>query len=77
MLEILQPLLRCFVSLCFYYLLQEGLKQSPVYFCGPVLMVLNLPKGFPAKFLKLVGSRVLLLVVFPATAARGQYSTVD
>lgn len=82
----LQALLRCFVSLWSYYLLREDIKQTPVYSCGSVLKVLNLPKGFPAKFLKLVGSPVcfvlfcfsfLLSVVSLATAARGQYSTVD
>lgn len=81
----LQALLRCFVSLWSYYLLREDIKQTPVYSCGSVLKVLNLPKGFPAKFLKLVGSPVclfffppfLLLVVSLATAARGQYSTED
>lgn len=60
----LQALQRCFVSLCSYYLLREDIKQTPVYSCGSVLKVLYLPKGFPAKFLKLVGSPVCLVFFF-------------
>lgn len=60
--EMLQALLRCVVSLCSYYLLREDIKQTPVYSCGSALKVLNLPKGFPAKFLKLVGSPVCLVL---------------
>lgn len=61
----LQALQRCFVSLCSYYLLREDIKQTPVYSCGSVLKVLYLPKGFPAKFLKLVGSPVCFFFSLP------------